>query len=452
MFFQLATFLLAQLAAGAAGWYLAGLGGALAGSALGGLIWILTDLVRGLRFVAWLRNPEAQPAPALRGLWGEAADRSRRLLRAQNQKVAEGERRLQAFLGAIQASPNGVSILDVKGHIEWCNQTAAGHFGFDTQRDLMQLIGNLVRDPIFAAYYAAGDYGHEVIMPGRGSSSQRPVQLSVQLHPYGDGRLLLLSRDVTALALADAMRRDFVANVSHEIRTPLTVLSGFVETLQTLPLNEGERERYLALMADQAGRMQSLVNDLLTLSRLEGSPPPGSSDWVPARALIAECEQEARALSDLLLSPPASPHILTFHETPPLVLAGAANELRSALSNLVNNAVRYTPAGGKIDVAWTILPDGRAEFCVNDTGPGIAPEHLPRLSERFYRVDRSRSRESGGTGLGLAIAKHVAQRHGGELRIASTLGKGSRFSVVFPASRVKVVAQSRSAGALPATE
>ncbi len=437
MFWRIATFVCSQAAAGATGWYFAGMAGALLGASLGGLIWFLADLWRGTRFVSWLRDPAARPAPVLRGLWGEAADRCRRLIRAKDQKAVESESRLQAFLAAIQASPNGVAILDAQGHIEWCNQTAASHFGFDPKRDLMQLIGNLVRDPVFAAYYAGKDFGHEVIMSGRESMAQRPVQLSVQLHPYGDGRLLLLSRDVTALAQAEAMRRDFVANVSHEIRTPLTVLSGFVETLQTLQLDDTERERYLALMAEQAGRMQSLVHDLLTLSRLEGSPAPGTADWVTAKTLMAECEQEGRALSAILLPLPTQAHVLRVHETPPVALAGAASELRSALSNLVNNAVRYTPAGGQIDVAWTILPDGRAEFSVTDTGPGIAPEHLPRLSERFYRVDRSRSRESGGTGLGLAIAKHVAQRHGGELRIASTPGKGSRFAMVFPASRVR---------------
>ncbi len=452
MFWRIATFVFSQLTAGAIGWTLAGLGGALLGAFLGSLVWFVADLVRGTRFIRWLRDPEARPAPTLHGLWGEAADRSRRLLRAREQLVAESERRLQAFLAALQASPNGVTLLDGQGRIEWCNQTAAGHFGFDPQRDLQQQIGNLVRDPVFAAYYTGNDHGHEVIMPGRDSSPGRPVQLSVQLHPYGEGRRLLLSRDVTALAQAEAMRRDFVANVSHEIRTPLTVLGGFVETLQSLQLDEAERERYLALMAVQADRMQSLVSDLLTLSRLEGSPPPGFSEWIPASVLNAQCEEEGRALSAVLLPPTAPPQVLRFQAPPAVALAGAVNEIRSALSNLVSNAVRYTPAGGQIDVGWQLLPDGRVMFSVIDTGPGIAPEHLPRLSERFYRVDRSRSRESGGTGLGLAIAKHVAQRHGGELRIASTLGQGSRFAVVFPASRVRMLAAPTPvAGSTPAT-
>jgi two-component system phosphate regulon sensor histidine kinase PhoR len=452
MLYRLVTFVSGLLLAGVAGWFLDGTVGALLGAILGAVFWFLMDLRRGKRMIRWLRDPAARPAPTMFGLWGEAADRCRRLLRTREQEVIESESRLQAFLAAIQASPNGVLILDAQGLIEWCNQTAATHLGLDPQRDLQQQIGNLVRDPVFAAYYANHDYGHEVTMAGRDSTPQRPVQLSVQLHPYGEGRLLLLTRDVTALVQADAMRRDFVANVSHEIRTPLTVLSGFVETLQSLPLDEAERARYLALMATQAQRMQTLVDDLLTLSRLEGTPPPGFSEWETAGALNAQCEEEGRVLSAMLHPAPESPQALVFERAPGLAVSGAASELRSALSNLVSNAVRYTPAGGRIDVAWHMLPDGFAEFSVTDTGPGIAPEHLPRLSERFYRVDRSRSRESGGTGLGLAIAKHVAQRHGGELRIASTPGQGSRFSIVFPASRVRTDDAMVPGGAWPAIE
>jgi two-component system phosphate regulon sensor histidine kinase PhoR len=234
------------------------------------------------------------------------------------------------------------------------------------------------------------------------------------------------------------MRRDFVANVSHEIRTPLTVLAGFVETLQTLTLNDEERARYLDLMAQQAGRMQTLVKDLLTLSRLEGSPPPGTSEEISIPALMSQLAQDARDLS-VVLSPAADhPHQLTFDSTLTGDLVGAPTELFSAMSNLVSNAIRYTPGGGEIALRTRLLPDGRAELSVQDSGPGIAPEHLPRLTERFYRVDRSRSRDTGGTGLGLAIVKHVAQRHGAELKIESTLGKGSIFRIIFPASRVKL--------------
>jgi two-component system, OmpR family, phosphate regulon sensor histidine kinase PhoR len=237
------------------------------------------------------------------------------------------------------------------------------------------------------------------------------------------------------------MRRDFIANVSHEIRTPLTVLMGFVETLQTLPLDAEERARYLDLMAQQAQRMQTLVGDLLTLSRLEGRPLPGVGEWIPAATLMAQCEQDAKALSGLLNKPMQ----MQFGAAAPIEVAGVPSELLSAMSNLVSNAVRYTPAGGTIDVQWRALPDGRGGYSVRDTGPGIAPEHLPRLTERFYRVDRSRSRETGGTGLGLAIVKHVAQRHGAELQIESTPGSGSTFTIVFPASRLRTAAAANSA-------
>jgi two-component system phosphate regulon sensor histidine kinase PhoR len=297
----------------------------------------------------------------------------------------------------------------------------------------MQRVVNLVRDPGFVAYVQGGDHARDVVIPGRGSTPMSPRKVSVQLHAYGEGRRLLLSRDVTALEQAETMRRDFVANVSHEIRTPLTVLTGFVETLQNLPLDEAERVRYLGLMSAQAHRMQALVSDLLVLSRLEGSPPPPVQEWTPARALLAGCEQEARGLGAAL----RKFQDLRFEADADLSVAVETLEWAGAMSNLVANAIRYTPNGGSIDVRWRVVYGGRSEFSVRDTGEGIAPEHVPRLTERFYRVDRSRSRETGGTGLGLAIVKHVAQRHGGELRIDSVVGVGSTFTLCLPASRVR---------------
>ena len=433
MLFRLSVFLAIELAGALPGWWLAQEAGALAGLALSSLVWFGIDLLRGLRVLRWLRRNDAVPDLSMRGLWGEVADRTRRGFHAREVQAAESQRRLQDFLAAIQASPNGVVLLDERGRIEWCNQMAASQLGIESQRDLQQLIGNLVRDPQFAAYYAARDYSRDIVIAGREGSAARSQHISVQLHPYGEGRKLLLTRDITALEQADTMRRDFVANVSHEIRTPLTVLAGFVETMQNLDLSAPERSRYLEMMAQQSHRMQTLVSDLLTLSRLEGSPLPAADEWTTVAALSAQAEQEARALSGAL----GRAQELRFVPAPPLELAGSHGELLSALSNLASNAVRYTPAGGSIDVAWQALDDGRAQFSVHDTGPGIAPEHLPRLTERFYRIDRSRSRETGGTGLGLAIVKHVVQRHGAELRIASTPGAGSTFSIVFPASRVR---------------
>ena len=265
---------LAHLALGLLGGWWLGWPGALAGVVLAAALTWGIDAWRARRFLIWISKTNASTVPALRGAWGEAAYRTARALRAEQQQAQLSSQRLNDFLAAIQASPNGVLLLDPNGRIEWCNDIAADHFGIDPQRDLLQHVGNLVREPAFSAYYASKNHEREVKLIGRHNTPAHPVKLSVQLHPYGNGHQLMLSRDITALAQADAMRRDFVANVSHEIRTPLTVLAGFVETLQSLPLSEEERAKYLDMMATQSDRMQTLVNDLLTLSRLEGSPLP----------------------------------------------------------------------------------------------------------------------------------------------------------------------------------
>ncbi|OIN92377.1 MAG: phosphate regulon sensor histidine kinase PhoR [Comamonadaceae bacterium CG1_02_60_18] len=439
MFWRISGFVVYPMAGASAGWVLslkadnhvAALWGALAGVAL----WFVLDALSAEKALRYLRTDIAeQEAPFRSGVWGELLERARRLYRAKDKSRQEAEKRLHDFLSAFQASPNGVVLLDDKDSIEWCNQTAAAHFGLDPRRDLQQTIGNLVRDPGFATYLAGRSFDHALLMPGRGNSPGRPVRLSVQLHPYGEGRSLLLSRDVTALEQAEAMRRDFVANVSHEIRTPLTVLSGFVETLQTLELDKAEQQQYLGLMETQASRMQSLVSDLLTLSKLEGSPSPDFDHWIAAADLMQRLEQDAHALSALICGS-APLHDMAFACQYQGRLVGNVSELLSAMGNLVSNAVRYTPPGGRIAVSLQQAAEGALVFAVQDSGPGIAPEHLPRLTERFYRVDRSRSRETGGTGLGLAIVKHVAQRHGAELSIDSTPGQGSAFRLTFPAVR-----------------
>lgn len=409
----------------------------LLGALVAGLAWVLIDAWRGYRVRSWLRHGDLAMAPQMSGWWGVVLDRARKLLRERERSIDAGEQRLKDFLSAIQASPNGVVMLDANVQIEWCNQTAATHLGIHPERDLMQRVGNLLRDPVFTAYMAVEQPSEPVVMAGHRHRVERPVRISVQRHRYGEGKQLLLTRDVTLLEQAEAMRRDFVANVSHEIRTPLTVMSGFVETLQTLDLNAEEQKRYLALMAIQADRMQGLVEDLLTLSRLEGSPSPSVRHTLPLSQLIQSCEQEARGLS-ATISSGNEPQLIQFDANPLLanaVLIGEPRELQSALSNLVSNAVRYTPAGGQIRVSLDQGADGSLVISVRDTGPGIAAEHLPRLTERFYRVDRSRSRESGGTGLGLAIVKHVMQRHGGSLSITSDVGQGSCFKLIFPANR-----------------
>ena len=382
----------------------------------------------------WLRQRDAPLPKHLAPQWMELASHILRQRRNHKDLLAQSDKRLADFLAALQASPNGVVLLDVDQRIEWLNQTAAEHFGFDARRDALQHFTNLVRDPVITGYFAARDFSHSVVVPGRSAASSSAQRISVQMHMYGQGRSLLLSRDVTAIEQAEAMRRDFVANVSHEIRTPLTVLGGFVETLQTLHLDADAQQRYLELMAQQASRMQSLVDDLLTLSKIEGSPRPSGHEWMRVNTLVRQCVDEGRSLSQMVWGRAQDIQIEVDAD---VEIAGSESELHSALFNLVGNAVRYTPADKSICVRWAINSQGQGVLAVTDEGMGIAPEHLPRLTERFYRVDRSRSRETGGTGLGLAIVKHVAQRHDAELQIESTPGKGSTFRIVFGAFRVR---------------
>jgi two-component system phosphate regulon sensor histidine kinase PhoR len=404
---------------------------ALVGALLGALIGFATlvglDSLRGWRLIRWLRGSHEGTAPRDAGFWGEIAYRVEKSLRGL-EREAELERiRLAQFVSAMEAAPSGVLLLDAGDQIEWCNSRAADHFGLDPQRDRRQRVTNLIRSPAFVDYLQAGNFDEPITFReprGRGS-------LQVLIRRYGADSKLVISQDLTERERSEAMRRDFVANVSHEIRTPLTVLSGFLETMRNLPLTEVERKRVIVLMTQQAERMANLVGDLLTLAQLEGSPRPAADRWVRVATLFAQVEAEARALS-------AGRHTISFADPGEAQIAGIESELQSAIANLVSNAVRYTPDGGHVDVGWRIADNGRGEIAVADTGRGIAREHHSRLTERFYRVDSSRSRESGGTGLGLAIVKHVVQRHGGELDIESEVGKGSIFRLVFPAPRVRV--------------
>lgn len=400
--------------------------GLIFGAMSAALLVLMLDAVRGHRLLSWLRGNQVESAPRDTGLWGEIGYRIERAVRDRERAVSRGRVELAQFLSAIEASPNGVLMLDAQEQIVWCNRVAADHFSLDPQRDLRQRITNLVRAPAFVAYLQGGIYAEPLVLGnGRG-----PGTLSIVVREYGEGMRLILSLDITERVRNEAMRRDFVANVSHEIRTPLTVLAGFIETLHNLPLTPVERDRVLTLMNQQTQRMQTLVADLLTLAQLEGSPRPAPDRWVSLDGLLARISADAEVLS-------SGRHRLSVRPSTRFELAGIESELLSSIANLVTNAVRYTPEGGQIDLTWRVLDGGDGEITVIDTGPGIAREHIPRLTERFYRVDGSRSRDTGGTGLGLSIVKHVMQRHGGELLVESEVGKGSRFRLVFPAARVR---------------
>ena len=401
---------------------------------------VLVDAWRGNKLLHWLRGSQQALAPRDAGFWGELAYRIERLLRNKDLALNDERQRLEQFLAAIEASPNGVLLLDATDQIDWCNLVAAQHFGLDPTRDRRQRVTNLVRTPAFVAYLQAGNFDEPVVFVGPLGHST----LSVLVRPYGGGMKLVLTQDITERERAESMRRDFVANVSHEIRTPLTVLAGFVETLAQLPLTEAERKRVLVLMGQQTDRMQSLVGDLLTLAQLEGSPRPGADRWLLLQPLMQRALADASALS-------AGKHSLELVGDDDAELAGSEAELLSAVGNLLTNAVRYTPEGGRIALRWRWREDGTGEIEVSDSGIGIAREHLPRLTERFYRVDGSRSRDTGGTGLGLSIVKHVVQRHGGEIDVQSEPGKGSSFRLVFPALRVRHRAVAAGTGAATGT-
>ena len=391
---------------------------------LGGVV--LVDVLRAARLMRWLKGNQQTPAPRDAGFWGELGYRIERQVHLRDSALVQEQRRLGDFLSAIEASPNGVLLLDRNDQIDWCSAVAADHLGLDGLRDRGQPITNLVRSPAFVGYLQEGAWPDPLLLLAPGGM----LQLQVAVRSYGNGQKLVITQDVTERYRADSMRRDFVANVSHEIRTPLTVLAGFVETMASLPLSGAERARVVVLMQQQTHRMQMLVADLLTLAQLEGSPRPPTDRWVALAPLLAGVADDGRALS-------AGRHQITCALPEGLSLAGLETELTSAVANLLTNAVRYTPAGGQIDIAWRDRADGGGEIEVRDTGIGIAREHLPRLSERFYRVDGSRSRDTGGTGLGLSIVKHVMQRHGGSLVVDSEPGAGSRFRLLVPAGRVR---------------
>jgi two-component system phosphate regulon sensor histidine kinase PhoR len=381
----------------------------------------------------WLEHPEAGKVPEGTGAWDEVLSALHRYERGATVRQNELGEALVRFRRAAQAIPDGVILLDAHNCIGWCNDTAAAMLGLDPRADIARPIANLLREPSFIEYLAAGD--PEAMRPVRVPAS-RGVVLAIRLVPYGDEQKLMLARDVTQAERLETMRRDFVANVSHELRTPLTVLVGFLETVRELKLDPQRVRDYLGMMGEQAGRMRRIIDDLLALSVLESAPPP-PLEHVGVAPLLERLRADAAALS-------GGRHAISLHGTPMLDLLGAEGELASAFGNLVSNAVRYTPTGGRVNLVWRDGTDG-ASFSVEDTGPGIAPEHIPRLTERFYRVDRSRSRETGGTGLGLAIVKHALARHQAQLEIESELGKGSRFTARFPPQRT---APAQPVGAL----
>lgn len=411
----------AELAGAAWGW-----GVAAAGLAIG----IASHLRHLAHLIAWANSAIGTPVPYGSGAWGwafAALSRRARTAYGQRQQLSAA---LERFLDAAQAMPDGVIIVGSHDEIEWLNAAAESQFGLRTGHDRGHPITNLVRQPDFVQYLLAGVFSEPLVIRSARESAQ---VFSVQVIAFGDHQKLIISRDITHLERLETIRRDFVANVSHELKTPLTVVRGFLETVADSleQMSPEEAAGYLRLAEEQAQRMQRLVDDLLALSELETGNPPPLDEEVSVSELMADVVSEARALS-------AGRHDIGVTADPaaPSMILGSGRELRSAFGNLASNAVRYTPTGGVIGFRWEQLPDGNVSFSVSDSGIGIEARHLPRLTERFYRVDRGRSRESGGTGLGLAIVKHILTRHQAVLDIASEPGQGSTFTVRFPPRRV----------------
>ena len=374
----------------------------------------------------WLREPEVRNVPEGEGPWEEVFARLNKMMREHRKERTKRTAALHDLELATSALPEGVVSLDKTDHIEWCNPLAEQHLGIDVTRDLGQQITYLVRQPEFIEYLAEKNFAEPLLLR---DVLHEGMVLSCRFVGYSGNKKLLVTRDVTHFEQIETMRRDFVANVSHELRTPLTVVNGFVETLQDMPnLDNDMARRALPMMGEQTMRMTHLVGDLLTLSKLEDRLNVLKEEILDVPKMLSGCYEIGQVLS-------AGQHEIKLELLSDSKLLGCAEELRSAFGNLITNAVRYTAPGGEIVIRWQVRADGQPEFSVKDSGIGIPQQHIPRLTERFYRVDSSRSRATGGTGLGLAIVKHIASRHQAHLEIESEEGKGSTFRIVFPAKR-----------------
>ncbi|HEY3731273.1 MAG TPA: phosphate regulon sensor histidine kinase PhoR [Steroidobacteraceae bacterium] len=384
------------------------------------------QLLHLFQLLRWLQHDQSELAPELPGPWGQLIAMIVRLYRRKQFHKHRLLRLLRELRRSTAAMPDGVVVLNPQAEILWFNRTAARLLGFRGKSDFGLRIENLVRQPEFVRYLRAGQFATPVIVRSSVGTEQ---YLSLQIVPYGAGQLLALVRDVTREARLEAMRKDFVANASHELRSPLTVISGYLETLTQDADFDPALAGPLHEMRRQAQRMTGIVQDLIELSRLESSDSPAGLQPIDVVALMSQLRQD-------VLARPEHPAQVQVRADSHEQLLGEAIQIHSAFSNLVENAAKYTPVGGSVQIRWWTDDEG-GHFSVSDTGIGIAPEHIPRLTERFYRVDAGRSRATGGSGLGLSIVKHVLQRHGAILAVESQEGRGSKFTCHFPRERLQ---------------
>ncbi|KQQ89139.1 phosphate regulon sensor histidine kinase PhoR [Massilia sp. Leaf139] len=399
-------------------WWMAGPIAGLAIALAGAVAALFVQLSYLHQLGEWLNDPQSGRLPDGWGAWTDVFARLYRLRREDERNQQELAEWLARFRQAMHLLPEGVAIMDDVLFLEWCNPAAERHLGLTIERDKGLRVTNLVRHPDFIDYIILGRYEQPLTLSFRGR------KIECRIIPFENRRQILVTHDATDTERIEAMRRDFIANASHELRTPLTVIVGFLEIAMSDPgLDTATRTAHLKLMTEQGQRMQRLIEDMLTLSRLESDEFPLRRERVDVAALVESVALEARALS-------GGRHEITVEIDGPDIM-GSMEELRSAFANLASNAVRYSPQGGCIALSWKRGADD-LQFAVADCGIGIDPQHISRLTERFYRVDKSRSRETQGTGLGLAIVKHVLLRHGGRLKISSTPGEGSTFIASLP--------------------
>lgn len=413
------------------GYAAGGVAGGIAGLALSFGVWLVWQFHYILKLAGWLESPKISRMPQVKGMWSNIFDTL--LLQAKSRKKRKQKlgSALQRFYRAAEVIPNGILVLDKNGRISWMNGLAIEHLNLNPQTDWNSILRNIVRRPEFLAFLEqplTKNVEIKINMPKNGGITERT--LLVTRAPFQTDEELLITRDISEAEQLNNMRTAFVANVSHELRTPLTVINGFLETMADMPELPAEQSRqFIGMMQKEGARMQSLLADLLTLSRLESGR---SNEFTPVdlSALTELLAEDGETLS-------AGKHTIHTDISPDLWVSGIYTDLYNALSNLVFNAVRYTPAGGEIEISLKTLPSNNMfmlqplRFAVKDNGPGIEAEHIPHLTERFYRVDKGRSRQSGGTGLGLAIVKHALAEHETMLEISSEVGVGSEFSVVF---------------------
>ena len=381
------------------------------------------------QLLTWFKNPALKAIPEGSGVWEDVFAALLRYERSNNNNQTALNSALERFNLTANAIPDGLVILGISNEIEWCTPHAENQLGLDLTTDKNLPIVNLLRDSHFIAYLYSEAYDE----PFKLKSWRNPeLTLEIQLIPFANQQKLLICRDMTQLEKVDVMRRDFIANVSHELRTPLTVVGGFLETLGDMQGAVPDAiKSYFTMMQDQTSRMRRIIEDLLTLSTIESNVEAPDDIEIDMNPMLKTMQNDALGLSQILYK---SKHKIQLDADATLNLSGAQDELQSALSNLVSNAVRYTPKGGEIFITWQLINE-HPTFAVRDTGIGIEQQHIDRLTERFYRVDRGRSRETGGTGLGLSIVKHILIRHQAKLEISSEIGVGSTFSVVFPKAR-----------------